>query len=431
MTVYAPDLLLDREGVRREQAVEIEDGRIVSVRPAASAPDAVWLAGRALAPGFVNAHSHAFQRDLRGATERPGGAEDSFWSWREEMYTAAETLDPVTIGDAARRCYGHMRRAGYTSVGEFHYIHHRADGAAYDEPNTLAQAVCEAAENQGMRICLLLAAYERGGAGLTPSPRQRRFCDPDVRAFLARVDDLVSWAEQRPLVTVGVAPHSVRAVSAPWLEAIAAHAREHALPLHVHAAEQRREIAECVLEHGVRPIELLARTGVLGERTTVVHATHADEHEIELLAESRSTVCLCPTTEANLGDGWPPAEKLVRAGVPVAIGSDSNVRLDPLEELREIETCARRTAERRNVVGAAAGMPTAQALLRAGWEGGAGALGLAPPLGAGSPADLVEIDLGNDALRGVADEHLAAALVFAGDSSAITRTWVQGKPHPR
>jgi len=432
VTVYAPDLLLDREGVRRAQAVEIERGRIVSVRPAASASAAIGLAGRALAPGFVNAHSHAFQRDVRGATERPDGAEDNFWSWREQMYVAAQKLDPATIGDAARRCYAQMRRAGYTSVGEFHYIHHHADGTEYDEPNLLAQAVCEAAESQGMRICLLLAAYERGGAGLAPSQWQRRFCDPDVRTFLARVDALVSWAERRPLVTIGLAPHSVRAVSAQWLEAIAAFARERALPLHVHACEQRREIDECVLEHGMRPIELLARVGVLGEKTTVIHATHADDHEIDLLAESGTTVCLCPTTEGNLGDGWPSTEKFVRAGIPIAIGSDSNVRLDPLEELREIEICARRSAGRRNVVGAAAGLPTAAALLRAGWDGGAGALGLAPPrIAAGSRADLIEIDLGNDALRGVADEDIAAALVFCSDSSAVARTWVLGTPYPK
>jgi formimidoylglutamate deiminase len=377
--ILAPDALLDIDGVRRG-AVRIEDGVVAEVLDEAPA-DAERLPGLLLAPGFVNAHSHAFQRDL--LAEHPG----NFWSWRDEMYALASRLDPESIGDVARRAFGAMRCAGYTTVYEFHYVHHRPDGTPYDRPNALAEAVCEAAEAERIRIVLLLVAYERGGI--------ERFRDPDADTFLARVEAMRAWAAPRPLVEVGIAPHSVRAVSREWLEQLAAVEG----PLHVHADEQVREIEECVAEHGLRPIELLHECGVLSQRTTVVHATHANAREIELLAASGATVCLCPTTEGNLGDGLPPTEQLVAAGVPLSIGSDSNLRIDPLEELREIETVARRVAQRRHLVD----VPT---LLRAG------GLGRIEP---GMPADLV-------ALRG--DDP--ARLIFSGDASAVVRTWVAG-----
>jgi formimidoylglutamate deiminase len=376
--ILAPDALLDVDGAR-PGALRIEDGRVAEVLDETPA-GAERVAG-VLAPGFVNAHSHAFQRDL--LAETPG----TFWSWRDAMYDAANRLDPASIHEVARRAFAAMRRAGYTSVWEFHYVHHRPDGTPYGEPNALAQAVCEAAEAEGLRIVLLLVAYERGGL--------ERFRDPSVDAFLERVEALRSWAAPRPLVEVGIAPHSVRAVSREWLERLAGVD----LPLHVHANEQVREIEECRAEHGLQPIELLAECGVLSPRTTVVHATHADAHEIELLAESGTTVCLGPTTEGNLGDGFPPTAELLAAGVPLSIGSDSNIRIDPFEELRELETVARRVAQRRLIVD----VPT---LLRAGGWG---------RIEAGMPADLIAL-AGDDPAR----------LIFSGDASAVTRTWVAG-----
>jgi formimidoylglutamate deiminase len=377
--ILAPDALLDVDGAR-PGAVRIEDGLIVEVL-AEPPPRAERLAGLTLAPGFVNAHSHAFQRDL--LAENPG----NFWSWRDEMYALAERLDPQSIHEVARRAFRAMRAAGYTSVWEFHYVHHRPDGTPYDNPNALAHAVCEAAEAERLRIVLLLVAYERGGTA--------RFRDAGLDMFLERVEALRAWATPRPLVDVGIAPHSVRAVSRAWLERLA----EVDLPIHVHANEQVREIEECVAEHGVRPIELLHDCGVLSPRTTVVHATHADPHEIELLAQSGATVCLCPTTEGNLGDGLPPTEELVAAGVSLSIGSDSNIRIDPFEELRELETVARRVAQRRHVVD----VPT---LLRTGGWG---------RIEPGMPADLVALA-----------EDNPAALIFSGDASAVVRTWVGG-----
>jgi formimidoylglutamate deiminase len=302
---------------------------------------------------MANAHSHAFQRDLRAIAERPvpgAHAEDDFWTWREQMFRLADALDPDSMHEAARRTYREMVAAGYGVVGEFHYVHHQPDGTPYDDPNAMAIAVAEAAVAEGLRIVLLPAAYNRDGwdgGDRPPAPGQRRFCDPDVGTFLARVDRLRGWAEGRDGIEVGVAAHSVRAVPASWLEEIARYASAHGMVRHVHAHEQRRELAECQAEHGCSPIELLARTGFLSERTSVIHGIHVADRDVALMAESGSIVVSCPTTEGNLGDGWFPATAYRDAGVRIAIGSDSQVRIDPFEETRELETGARRERQTR------------------------------------------------------------------------------------
>ncbi len=319
-------------------------------------------------PGFVNAHSHAFQRAMRGQVE--GG---DFWAWRDAMIDHARSLTPDTVGKDYAETYREMRAAGYTAVGEFHYV-----GLAE------AEAAIEAAREAGIELVLLLAAYARGGLD--------RFRQESVTAYLEQVEALRAAGAR-----VGTAPHSVRACPADWLEEIGRHADREGLVLHVHADEQPREIEECLAEHGVRPIELLARTGCLGPRTTIVHATHADEHELDLLAESGARVCLCPTTEANLGDGFPPLQALLDRGIPLCIGSDSNVRIDPLEELRELEGTARRQTLRRNVI-------APERLLEIGSAGGAAAIGI-------DEWPSVEVDLAHVSLRGIAAADAPAALV--------------------
>ncbi len=433
MTFLAPDAILDGVDVRRGLAVELDGGRIAAVLPVADLPDGaevVGLPGRLLAAGFQNVHSHAFQRDLRGTVERVSrvAPDEDFWTWREAMYAAVAALDADAMEDVASRVFAQMRASGYTTVGEFHYVHHRRDGSWHDEPNALAEAVCRAAESVGLRIVLLLAAYARGGAGVPASGGQLRFSDPTLEAYLGRVDALRRWAADRPLVSVGVAPHSVRAVPRDWLEGIGAYAGEHDLVLHVHADEQPREIAESLAEHGLRPIELISACGALTDRTTVIHATHVDASEIDLLAEAGATVGVCPSTEGNLGDGYVPVRSFHDAGIPLAVGSDSNTRIDPFEELRELELVARRTAGRRNVLVAGdADGPTA-ALLAAGQVAGARALGLDPRrLEAGAPADVISIDLGNAEIAGVADRDLAAAIVFAGSAALVRESWIGGR----
>jgi formimidoylglutamate deiminase len=365
-------------------------------------------------PGFVNAHSHAFQRGMRGIVERvdPAHPHDDFWTWREEMYAAAGRLDPDSAHAVALLAYREMRAAGFVAVGEFHYVHHRPDGTPYSPPNAMSLATAAAADEAGIDQVLLLTAYERAGAGLPPTTGQRRFCDPDVATYLGRVEAL---AGERPAGRVGLAPHSVRAVSRGWLEEIGRFGESAGMVVHVHACEQRREIEECLAEHGRRPIELLADAGCLGPRTTIVHGTHASDGELDLLAQAGASVCLCPTTEANLGDGYLPALRLFERGIRVCIGTDSNTVIDPVVEVREVEAVARRTAERRNVLVPEGDDGPAGYLLTVGSRFGAEALGLPPPPD-------VELDLSHPSLAGVAERDAAAALIFGGSAAALRPT---------
>lgn len=311
-------------------------------------------------PGFVNAHCHAFQRALRGQSE---GAD--FWGWRELMLAEAERQTPELVRREYVEVYRELYDCGYTAVGEFHYL-------GFDE----ALAAAEAAEEAGIRMVLLLAAYGRGGLP--------RFRQHSVSEYLQQIEDLRARG-----ISIGLAPHSVRACPTDWLAEIGRYAAAEELPLHVHADEQPREVEECIAEHGIRPIELLDRTGCLSERTTVVHGTHANGAELDLLARAGARICACLSTEANLGDGFLPVERVCTRGIGICIGSDSNVRIDPLEELRELEGIARRQTGRRNVI-------ANETLLCFGADEGAGALGL-------EEWDDVEIDLRHPSLRGVED----------------------------
>ncbi|MGI8606864.1 MAG: amidohydrolase family protein [Gaiellaceae bacterium] len=327
-------------------------------------------------PGFVNAHSHAFQRALRGRAE--GG---DFWAWRESMLDLAGGLTPGHVRAVYESVYSEMRAAGYTAAGEFHYV---------GLPE--AKAAVEAARAAGVELVLLLAAYGRGGID--------RFRQESPAAYLAQVEELRAEG-----ACVGVAPHSVRACPVDWLREIGRYAEREELVLHIHADEQPREIEECLAEHGLRPIQLLAETGCLGPLTTIVHGTHADDAELDLLAAAGARICVCPTTEANLGDGFVPVGRIRERGIGLCIGSDSNVRIDPLEELRELEGIARRQELRRNVV-------SHSELLEIGSSEGAKALGLGDWPG-------IEVDLSHISLRGVDREGVEPALVFGCGADVI------------
>ena len=329
-------------------------------------------------PGFVNAHSHTFQRALRG---RASGGD--FWAWRELMLAEAERQTPATVRALYVEAYREMRSAGYTAVGEFHYLGLRE-----------AEAAQEAAVEADVELVLLLVAYERGGL--------ERMRQPSVAEYLRQLEEL-----READVAVGVAPHSVRACSAAWLERLGRYDADERLPLHVHADEQPREIEECLAEHGCRPIELLARTGCLGPHVTVVHATHADGTELDLLAESGTTVCACPTTEADLADGFLPAARIAQRRISLCIGSDSNVRIDPLEELRELEGIGRRQTGRRDVFGTGR-------LLCYGSDEGARSLGL-------ESWPEIEIDLGHPSLARVDAADVLDALVSGCGSDVVRR----------
>ena len=343
---------------RRGLAVVVDpgSGRIRSVEASVEASvdeqqrgerEAVPLPGRALIPGFVNAHSHAFQRLGRGRTQSRPAARDAadFWSWRETMYGIALALDAGDVYDVSRFCFLEMLRTGVTAVGEFHYVHHQPDGTAYRDPNELALRVIAAAEDVGLRIALLNVCYATGGIGEPLEHRQRRFRSSSVDEFLertGRLHDLVSAAGgvRRPdagLVTVGVAPHSVRAVPREWLPTLRSWAGERDVPLHMHVSERPAEVAQCERQYGLRPVELLAEDGLLDGRFTAVHATHLNDHEVRLLGDSGATVCACPTTERDLGDGFLRGLDLLDAGTPICLGTDSHTSLDFLAEMRLLE----------------------------------------------------------------------------------------------
>ena len=385
------------------------------------------LPGKLLLPGLVNAHSHAFQRLLRGRTQAPeaGRAQDDFWTWRETMYRAAAALDPEGVAVASRQCFLEMARAGITAVGEFHYLHHAPDGRPYADPLELALRVIAAAREVGLRIHLLRVGYARPGFNTPPEPRQRRFYDPDPDRFLAAVNALEERVRPDPLVTVGAAPHSVRAVPRPWLEAVA---RARPATVHMHVAEQPREVEACLAEHGRRPVELLHEIGLLDDRFTAVHAVHLVPHEIPLLG--RSSVCACPLTERDLGDGILPADGLAAAGATLCIGTDGQSEIDPWGELRALEGNLRLQRGRRLVL-----PPTgegldalARTLLDIGTHGGARSLGLdVGRLAPGRPADLCAVDLLHPALIGAPEDGLLAAVLFSAPAAAVTDTWVQGQ----
>ena len=378
-----------------------------------------------LLPGFVNAHSHAFQRAIRGAAHaRSQHDPSSFWSWREAMYQCATSLEPEDVYAVTRRAYAEMVAAGITCVGEFHYLHHRADGRPYDDPNELSLQVAAAAADVGIRLVLLEVHYARAGQGQPPLPEQRRFCDGSVEAYLSRVDALRSRGLQ-----VGIAPHSVRAVPRSHLEPLVAYAHRHNLPIHMHVSEQPRENEECAREHGMSPVQLLSEVGAMDrtEGLTAVHAIHIDDDDRRRL--TTQTVCACPTTEADLGDGIVGARALTEAGVGLALGSDSNAVIDLIQEARLLEMHERLQSQARLRLNDERGR-LGLSLLEMATLGGARALGCADRLGffdVGRLFDAALVDLRHPFLQGLAPAHALDAVFASGTGEVVRRTIVGGR----
>src|SRR5918996_4497881 len=325
-------------------------GRIVEL--AENVPNATRLAGRAMLPGLVNAHSHAFQRIIRGRTEyRPQNSTDSFWTWREQMYAAAIKLTPEEIYSISRMAFLEMAQTGITAVGEFHYLHYSPDGSPYSDRNLLAHEVIRAANDVGIRIALLRVAYARSGFNVEPNPRQVRFIEDSPDTYLAHLGLLLNSIDPKDgMAWVGVAPHSVRAVPLDYLKDVVAFANERQLPIHMHVAEQPAEVAACIEEYGRSPVALLDTEGLLSDRFTAVHAIHVTPKAVAALARSGAGVCACPTTERNLGDGVVPVDSYFDAGVRVSLGSDSQIQIDLLEDARELEYHLRLQKMERNVL---------------------------------------------------------------------------------
>jgi formimidoylglutamate deiminase len=433
--LLAPELLY-RDGVFHRGLVVAYDegGRITRVVPqsqVAGDGEVVALLGRALVPGFVNAHSHAFQRLIRGRTQwRPADVAADFWSWRDAMYAAALALSPEDVYEVSRFCFIEMLRAGITAVGEFHYLHRDPAGELYADPLELERRVLAAAEDAGIRICLLNVAYATGAIGAPLGPAQRRFATPDLDDYLASTTALLKLVARRDRATAGVAPHSVRAVPRGWLQSIHAYARERDLPFHMHVSEQPAEVAACQDAYGLRPVELLAEDGVADERLTAVHATHILDREIAILAAAPGpTVCVCPATERDLGDGILAAEELVAAGARIAIGTDSQTVIAPLEEVRLVEYHERLRKLRRVVLSerVADRLEVAPRLLDMATRAGGRALRLdAGVLETHALADFSAVDLTHPALAGWDDETLPALLALCAPADVVTDVWVGG-----
>jgi formimidoylglutamate deiminase len=390
------------------------------------------LAGKALLPGLANAHSHTFQRLFRGRAEGRAAGGDTFWTWREQMYRAAAFVSPEQLYDVARATFLEMVCAGITAVGEFHYLHRDPAGRAYSEPNLLSEQVIAAARSVGLRIRLLRTAYFRAGFERPPHPGQQRFYEPPEE-YLRNLEDLIAKYRATENVAVGAAPHSIRAVPLEELRRIAEIARGR-MPLHMHISEQVGENAACEAEYGVTPVRLLADHGILSAGTTLVHAIHLTAAEYKAVAAVGTTICCCPTTERNLGDGIFPADLAARLGISVAFGTDSQAQIDILEDARQMEYHLRLRDQQRGILDASAREdwasrePIGASLFRSATANGYSSLGLdGGTLAVGQPADFFTVDLEDLSILGADSESLLSQAVFALAKSAIRDVAVQGR----
>ncbi len=422
--LHAPRARL-HDGWSRDVLFGVARGRIVTIRPDAAPGEATRLPGPVI-PGMPNAHSHAFQWAMAGLAEHAGTEPDSFWTWRDTMYRIALAMDPEGLEATAAMLYAEMLEAGYTTVAEFHYLHHQASGAPYDEPAELALRIGQAAREAGIGLTLLPVLYAHGGLGGQP-PRD------DQRRFVNSPEGLLTIAERAaerlPDARVGLALHSLRAVTPEEMNVALAGMPDEA-PVHLHLAEQQAEVDDALRVLGARPAAWLAENVELSPRWNLVHATHLDGDEVRTLARSGATVVLCPTTEANLGDGLFPGEAFLAEGGAVAIGSDSHVIVDPAEELRTLEGGQRLRAERRNVLRPG---PGPRHHVGAGrWEaavaGGARALGETEGgLSVGALADLVVLDDTHPRLVARSDDALLDTFVLAGQRGLVREVWARGE----
>jgi formimidoylglutamate deiminase len=479
LIAWLPELIYDAGSFKTEAAVvSDETGTVAHIGSIREVENPIPLQGRAILPGLVNAHSHAFQRVIRGRTEyRTVNNKDSFWTWREMMYNAAARLTPEDVYDASRMAFLEMALGGITAVGEFHYLHNDADGNVYDDPNLIAKQVVRAANDVGLRIALLRVAYARSGYETETNPRQLRFTEKDSDVYLKNVDQLRSdlklsgsptvtegsvrsqiegalsdgraSAGAPPMAWVGIAPHSVRAVPLDYLKAIINFANERALPVHMHVAEQPAEVSACIEEYGRSPVALLATEGLLSDRFTAVHSIHVSPKAVGMLADARAIVCACPTTERNLGDGIVPVDAYFKQGVRVALGTDSHVEIDLLEDARELEYHLRLQKMERVVLdpnrnptvregssnlSEEEALPHDQAsalaarLFDCATINGAASIG-APggTLDQGRPADFFTVDLDDPSIAGAEPDDLLSTIVFSLARTAIKDVVVSGR----
>ncbi len=399
--------------VRVSASGTVEESGALAVEPSAR------LKGKALLPGFVSAHSHAFQRGLRGRAERYPADSGNFWTWRDAMYELAETLDPNQLLRLSRHAFAEMLRAGITGVGEFHYLHHGEDSFDLD------WAVLEAARQTGIRIRFLNCYYRTGGIGRPLEGAQRRFDCLSLKEFWGQIDRLAEWTDDR--ISLGVAAHSVRAVAIGELAELHCETKLRHLPFHIHVEEQPAEIEQCLAAYGKRPLELLLERLDVGPEVTAVHCTHSRTSDLKRFLGRRASVCICPLTEANLGDGLPDLPLLDSLRADLCLGTDSNSRISMLEEMRWLEYGQRLHRQKRGVYRGTSGNVGSQ-LLAAATSSGARALGMNKyGVSPGSPADFAIVDLEAPSLQGWTPDNLLDAIVFGCDSEVVEGVLVGGR----
>jgi formimidoylglutamate deiminase len=431
-TLFRPELLYSNGAfIANGKVLVSEAGQFLEMPEIleTSSIQIVDLPGKALLPGFVNVHSHSFQRLIRGKSESRIVSGKDFWSWRGTMYHAASQLGPQDVYDVARMAFLEMILSGTTTVGEFHYLHNATNGNRYNDPNLLSKQVIAAAQSIGIRIVLLRTAYLRSGYELPLDPGQIRFFESSAGTFLENMRMLIDSCSANPAeVRFGVAPHSIRAVPLSDLKEIAAWTRENKLPLHMHVAEQIAENTACLREYGHTPVDLLNKERLLGPDFTAIHAIHINPDEIAMLADTDSTICSCPTTERNLGDGILAAKDVMTSGIRVALGSDSQAQIDPLEDARELDYHLRLEQQQRAILDQIAAKPLASRLFDCATVHGARALALpGGDLAAGSFADFFTVDLNDISIAGHSAEDLLPNLVFSLNRSAIRDVVVNGR----
>lgn len=423
-TLWFEAALLD-SGWARDVRLELAGGRIARILPGA-APAGGDVRGAVAIPGLPNLHSHAFQRAMAGLAEAAGPGGDSFWTWRELMYRFVARLTPQHLEAVAALAFMEMAEAGFTRVGEFHYLHRDPGGGPYADPAETGARICAAAAETGIGLTLLPVFYAHGGfGGAPPAEGQRRFVN-GLDDFARLLEASRAAVGSLPDGVLGVAPHSLRAATEAELMEVAALSPG---PVHIHVAEQVKEVEDCLAWSGARPVEWLLDHAAVDDRWCLVHATHMTPQETGRLARSGAVAGLCPITEANLGDGLFPAADFLDAGGAFGVGSDSNVRIDAAEELRLLEYGQRLTRRARNVLAPAAGSATGAELYRGALAGGARALGrTAPPgLAEGGPADIVGLRGDHPDLAARAGDLILDAYVFAGGSRLVKDVWRAGR----
>ena len=436
LTLYLPEMLIaDGRALADVGLLVDSSGLVAGLAARHSAPresTIVPLAGKAMLPGLANAHSHTFQRLFRARAEGRAAGGDTFWTWREQMYRAAGFVSPEDVYDVARATFLEMVCAGITVVGEFHYLHRDLQGHAYGEPNLLSEQVIAAAQSVGLRIRLLRSAYFRAGFERPLHPGQRRFYE-SPEEYLRNLEDLASKYKATENVAIGAAPHSIRAVPLNEMKQIASVTRGR-MPLHTHISEQLGENRACEAEYGTTPVHLLADHGILSAETTLVHAIHLSAAEYEAVAAAGATICSCPTTERNLGDGIFPADTAARLGIPVVFGSDSQAQIDILEDARQIEYHLRLRDQQRGILDASARDDWASreaigtSLFRSASQHGYASLGLdGGALAVGEPADFFTVDLNDLSILGADAESLPSQAVFALSKAAIRDVALRGR----